>query len=82
MNIYVYRFDEWTRADVRLASPGPFSDRFRQATTRAVMIHFNLYGIDDPKDYAERFGNNGQFSADPRSFFTASRERAEGAKNP
>jgi RHS repeat-associated protein len=64
-NIYVYTFDEWKNArlsDVQASTAkGTFGLAFKQATSRAERIHFNLEGIrGDPNDFAEKFGSQGQ----------------------
>jgi RHS repeat-associated protein len=67
LNIYVYLHTDWVQAG--LATPGPFSQRFSQASKNAKAIHFSLDGIDNPDEIAERFGNNGQFTSG--SIYTA-----------
>jgi len=60
-NIYVYMSDDWVREG--LSNPGLFTQQFKQATQRAGHIHFNLEGIDQPNDYAEKHGAPGDFSS-------------------
>ena len=44
---------------------------FPKAARRAAIIHFNLDGIDNPRQYAATYGGNGNFGVYSQTYITA-----------
>jgi RHS repeat-associated protein len=70
-NIFVYQAQDWFPEGLSAvpAAGDLFPEAFDQATKRAMGIHFNLQGIENPNEYAEKHGGNGVFSA--KDYYTA-----------
>jgi RHS repeat-associated protein len=72
----VYYYKDWQTARLtsynsQSADSPMFNLAFAEATSKAVQIHFNLDGIDDPDSYAETYGSSGSFPPDTDEYATA-----------
>jgi RHS repeat-associated protein len=67
-NTHVYMFNEWQVAGLSTVDAtqlATFPQAFREATSRAGHIHFNLEYIDDPIYFADVLGAPGDFGSSP-----------------